>query len=40
MTTDEDRYPNPQVFDPTRFLDQNGNLTDDDVSYVFGFGRR
>ena len=40
MTHDEARYPNPFNFDPERFLDAEGNLTQDTVGYAFGFGRR
>lgn len=37
---DPEKYPEPHTFNPSRFFDQNGKLNDDDVSYVFGFGRR
>ncbi|GJE84148.1 cytochrome P450 [Phanerochaete sordida] len=40
---DETRYPNPDVFDPTRFLTSEGKLdktAPDPVEACFGFGRR
>lgn len=40
---DEKTYPNPEAFDPTRFLTSDGQLNKDapDPSEVmFGFGRR
>lgn len=37
---DEAKYLDPSVFNPGRFFDDQGNLNDDTVSYVFGFGRR
>lgn len=43
MLNDEAKYPNPRVFNPERFLDADGDLTDDtDVRAIlaFGFGRR
>ncbi|KAF9222718.1 cytochrome P450 [Gyrodon lividus] len=40
MTRDEVRYPDPNDFKPERFLNSDGTLNDDTVSYVFGFGRR
>ncbi len=39
MTRNDAKYKNPDTFDPERFLDGNGALTDDEVTYVFGFGR-
>ncbi|KAF8817039.1 cytochrome P450 [Phlegmacium glaucopus] len=40
MTRNEDKYPNPDTFMPERFIDEHGNLNDDDMMIVFGFGRR
>lgn len=40
MTRDEIRYPEPEIFRPERFIDDDGNLTDDDFVATFGFGRR
>jgi len=40
MSQNPEKYPDPSVFKPERFLDQEGNLNDDTVDYVFGFGRR
>jgi hypothetical protein len=40
MTHNEEKYPNPSQFLPERFLDDDGNLNEDTVGIVFGFGRR
>jgi len=40
MSIDEEFYPFPEEFRPERFLTPEGGLTTDDVSFVFGFGRR
>ena len=40
MTMDQEFYPNPEEFCPERFLTPEGALIADDVSFVFGFGRR
>ncbi|KIJ66834.1 hypothetical protein HYDPIDRAFT_85958 [Hydnomerulius pinastri MD-312] len=40
MTHNEEKYPQPFDFTPERFLDANGDLNDDTVGFVFGFGRR
>ena len=40
MTHDENVYPEPFAFKPERFLDENGELNDDDRVLAFGFGRR
>ncbi|KAG2132012.1 cytochrome P450 [Suillus bovinus] len=40
MCHNEDKYPNPSEFNPDRFLNADGTLTDDTVSFVWGFGRR
>lgn len=41
---DEERYPNPDAFDPTRYLTPEGVLDrsapDPTVDAAFGFGRR
>ncbi|KJA21666.1 hypothetical protein HYPSUDRAFT_687551 [Hypholoma sublateritium FD-334 SS-4] len=37
---DPKKYPDPHIFNPSRFFDQDGKLNDDHVGYVFGFGRR
>lgn len=33
MTRDTTKYKSPESFDPERFLSENGELIDDDVSY-------
>ncbi|KAG6918162.1 hypothetical protein DXG01_016147 [Tephrocybe rancida] len=40
MTHDETRYPQPDLFLPERFFNENGKLNDDDTVLSFGFGRR
>lgn len=42
MTRNEDKYPKPDTFMPERFIDEHGNLNDDDMILAssFGFGRR
>ncbi|KAG6861010.1 hypothetical protein C0995_004863 [Termitomyces sp. Mi166 len=40
MTHDESRYPEPDLFKPERFFDENGELNNDDDILAFGFGRR
>ena len=38
MCHDEATYPNPMMFDPTRFMGMEPQLNPSEV--VFGFGRR
>ncbi|KAG2367963.1 cytochrome P450 [Suillus spraguei] len=40
MTHDPKKYPNPDEFQPERFLHEDGSLTSDTMSLVFGWGRR
>ncbi|KAJ6508461.1 cytochrome P450 [Mycena sanguinolenta] len=40
MVHDESKYPNPDIFDPERFLNADGQLSADDQILGFGFGRR
>jgi len=43
VSNDERVYPNPGDFDPTRYLNPDGTLTDLKKlgdTYFFGFGRR
>ncbi|KAG0700290.1 cytochrome P450 [Suillus ampliporus] len=40
MCHNEAKYPNSSEFNPDRFLNTDGTLTDDTVSIVWGFGRR
>src|SRR6267154_2107089 len=40
MCHNEAKYPNASEFNPDRFLNPDGTLTDDTVSTVWGFGRR
>lgn len=40
---DKDAYPNPDIFDPTRYLTPSGELdkdSPDPTEFAFGFGRR
>ncbi|KIK95878.1 hypothetical protein PAXRUDRAFT_139741 [Paxillus rubicundulus Ve08.2h10] len=36
----EVKYPNPTAFLPERFLQSDGTLNDDNLPWIFGFGRR
>ncbi|KAL0566055.1 cytochrome p450 [Marasmius crinis-equi] len=40
MSRDEAVYPNPESFDPERFLNKDGRCNDDDSMFIFGTGRR
>jgi Cytochrome P450 len=42
MTRDEQMYPEAELFNPERFMKQNGKEADqtDPRDFVFGFGRR
>jgi cytochrome P450 len=40
MCQNEEKYPNADAFNPDRFLNPDGTLTDDTVSVAWGFGRR
>ncbi|KAH7925828.1 cytochrome P450 [Leucogyrophana mollusca] len=40
MAHDETKYPNSFEFIPERFIAADGNLTEDQATFTFGFGRR
>ncbi|KAI6122285.1 cytochrome P450 [Pisolithus thermaeus] len=40
MTRDPERFPEPDTFNPNRYLPPSGELVDVTASPVFGFGRR
>ncbi|KAF5315299.1 hypothetical protein D9619_007187 [Psilocybe cf. subviscida] len=40
ISRNEEKYKDPESFNPNRFFDADGNLNDDDSNYIFGFGRR
>ena len=37
---DESIYEDPHTFNPSRFFTPEGKLNDDNLHYIFGFGRR
>lgn len=40
MTRDENKYTDPDTFNPDRFFTPDGTLNDDNNILTFGFGRR
>ncbi|KAF8553149.1 cytochrome P450 [Imleria badia] len=40
ISRDPEVFPNPEKFDPQRWIDDDGRLRDNMTSYPFGFGRR
>jgi len=42
MTRDERTYPEPELFNPDRFMNQDKDEADltDPKDFIFGFGRR
>ncbi|KIK95876.1 hypothetical protein PAXRUDRAFT_826569 [Paxillus rubicundulus Ve08.2h10] len=40
ISQNETKYPNASAFLPERFLKSDGTLSDDNLSWIFGFGRR
>ncbi|KAF8549254.1 cytochrome P450 [Imleria badia] len=40
ISRDPEVFPNPEKFDPRRWIDDNGRLRNNMTSYPFGFGRR
>jgi cytochrome P450 len=40
ISRDPDAFPDPEKFDPQRWLDRDGKLRSDVESFPFGFGRR
>lgn len=40
ISRDESRYKDAEMFNPDRFLDELGELNDDECDFTFGFGRR
>jgi len=40
ISRDPVAFPDPDTFDPQRWLDSEGRVKDDMKSYPFGYGRR
>ncbi|KIJ62332.1 hypothetical protein HYDPIDRAFT_42090 [Hydnomerulius pinastri MD-312] len=40
ISNDPDAYPNPERFDPLRWLDEDGKIREDLKVFTYGFGRR
>jgi cytochrome P450 len=40
IANDPDVFPEPQKFDPQRWIDETGRLRDDLRFFTYGFGRR
>ena len=40
MTHDANKYTDPDEFKPERFLHEDGSLTSDKMTIIFGWGRR
>ncbi|ESK86760.1 hypothetical protein Moror_15178 [Moniliophthora roreri MCA 2997] len=40
MTRDESVYSDPESFVPERYLTEDGTCNDDEMTFIFGFGRR
>lgn len=40
ISRDPVAFPNPETFDPQRWLDSEGRVRDDIKSFPFGYGRR
>ncbi|KAM6496682.1 Cytochrome P450 [Amanita muscaria] len=40
ITRNEEKYPDPEAFQPQRFMKADGTLGDENINYSYGFGRR
>jgi cytochrome P450 len=40
MLHDEEEYPDPESFNPERFLNDDKNVSRNPADIIFGFGRR